>query len=327
MPSGSLVRRWGERVGLLLFGLLLAVLLLEAGMRLASRFVGERVDDSDEANRLTLLTLGDSHTYGVSITAQDAYPGQLAADLDLRAPGRYRVVNLGLPGMNSAEILARLPGWYARYRPHSAIVCVGVNNIWNDSETEPEQNAAGVRRWLSNLRVVRLARILRVNLQSRPTVSGGSERPELKRVQIDGATPLTEHYDAATGELLVRHRGKTRTRTVTLAEATARLAEDLEKMSQISQKWNVELVLLTYAAFPLPSREDLHEPPALMSDEMRDSGRRLGLPVIDVHDRFASLLADGGPRSRYFLTEKDGHPNAHGYAEIAALVAEHFEAR
>ena len=56
--------------------------------------------------------------------------------LDERAPGRYNVVNLGVPGSNSAEIVSRLPGWIARYRPFAVIVCVGspgyviMNAMW-----------------------------------------------------------------------------------------------------------------------------------------------------------------------------------------------------
>ena len=54
---------------------------------------------------------------------------------------------------------------------------------------------------------------------------------------------------------------------------------------------------------------------------MRTFGRENDVPVVDLRDRFGTLLAGTTPRAEYFATERDSHPNARGYAEIAALVA------
>jgi hypothetical protein len=107
----SFARRWGSRAGAVVFGLVLGIGLLEGGRRVAALSVGPRaLAPVAEGGQRTILCLGDSHTYGVLYTAEQSYPGHLQALLDLRAPSRYRVLNLGLPGMNSAEIAARLPG-------------------------------------------------------------------------------------------------------------------------------------------------------------------------------------------------------------------------
>jgi len=61
-----------------------------------------------------------------------------------------------------------------------------------------------------------------------------------------------------------------------------------------------------------------------MNQEMRSFSKKHGTPLVNTHDRFMELLADGGPRSNYFITETDDHPNAQGYSEIATLVADIF---
>lgn len=66
----------------------------------------------------------------------------------------------------------------------------------------------------------------------------------------------------------------------------------------------------------------------MMSEALRQFARLDELPLVDVHDRFLELLRDEAiPRSTYFLSETDAHPNPTGYAEIARLVADYFEPR
>ena len=161
----TLPGEWAARVGLIIFSLLLTCILLELALNFAAMFVDSR-PVSVSAGRGTILTLGDSHTYGVKTQPEESYPGQLQTLLDTRAPGRYNVVNLGVPGTNSAEIAARLPGWIDRYRPFAVIVCVGINNRWNYSDTQEVERLGKIGQWFADLRLVRLYHLLRLNLQS-----------------------------------------------------------------------------------------------------------------------------------------------------------------
>ena len=55
----------------------------------------------------------------------------------------------------------------------------------------------------------------------------------------------------------------------------------------------------------------------MMSEALRQFARLDELPLVDVHDRFLELLRDEAiPRSTYFLSETDAHPNPTGYAEL-----------
>lgn len=317
-------REWAARVGLMVFGVVLTCVLLELALNLGAMFVQSRPISVSEG-RGTILTLGDSHTYGVKTRPEESYPGQLQALLDERAPGRYNIVNLGVPGTNSAEIVAQLPAWIARFRPFAVIVCVGINNRWNYSNTQKVNRMGAVGKWLADLRLMRLYHLMSLNLQSAFYPPESAKRPELLRTQVDGEDARVEFRDASTGEIVMAHKGAP-SEVSYHKPALRRLRRDLERIRLIAEQRNVQLVLLTYSAFALPDTPGWGTP-TVMSQELREFSAMHDLPLVDPHDRFLDLLSGDVPRKTYFLNDLDDHPNPAGYAEIAALVADAFEPR
>ena len=92
----------------------------------------------------------------------------------------------------------------------------------------------------------------------------------------------------------------------------------------MTSRRGVRLVLLTYAGFRLPyKRSNLDEDTTLTNAEMRRFAEQYGVEVVDVRQRFLRLLRPGVPRSQFFLSEWESHPNAGGYHEITLqLVAD-----
>jgi lysophospholipase L1-like esterase len=310
---------WAGRVILSALGLLAALLLLELGLRVASRFYGFRPDSGPSGEgRQTILALGDSHTYGVFYSPEESYPGQLEALLELRAPNRYRVVNLGLPGMNSSEVATRLESWYLEYRPALAVLCVGVNNLWNNADTSPESSDGLLAGLVAKLRLARLARLLAFRLRTEPQ-NRPVERPRLRRVLLDQGRAGVEHRDADTGELVVRHRGNPHEPAVSMERARALLHRDLESILSMSEAMDVRLVLLTYPSFHLSI------PPSI-NEEIRGFSSTHGVSLVDAADRFRELLADP-PKAptELFHAARDSHPNPRGYSEMATLIADEIE--
>ena len=304
-------------------GLLLALVVLELSLRLGALVI--RLDPTPITRHGgTILALGDSHTYGMWVPPQDAYPGQLQALLDERAPGRYNVVNLGLPGMNSSEIITRLPRWIARFRPFAVVLSIGVNNRWNWSDTSDTRRFPAMMDWFADLRLTRLYNLASIKLGQILYKPEHAERPEIATTFFSGEDARVEHRETASGELLISHRG-TPLRGTHATPALRKLREDLEKIRLIAEQHHVRLVLLTYPAFDMPGRASGFTLPEVMSSIMRKFSARYDLPLVDTRDHFARLLAPGVPRAQYFASELDEHPNRSGYAEVARLVADTFE--
>jgi lysophospholipase L1-like esterase len=306
-----------------LLGLVLTLVLAEIGLRLASTLVGTRASEADPTRSRTILTLGDSHTYGVYFSAEESYPRRLEAQLAERAPGRYQVINLGLPGMNSSEIATRLPDWLEQYHPDIAIIGIGVNNIWNRSDTDL---GGRVSRLVDSLRVVRVARLIGARTESSPGENHPTERPELDRILLQGESKGVEHRDAESGELLIRHTGGFAQR-IPLAKSQAILNRDLTAILDTARQAATELVVLTYAEYPF------EEPLTIDQRNHRATNRTLrafartnDLWLVDVALRFRALLSQGRPPSRYFHVDRF-HLSPEGYAEVAPLVADLFEPR
>lgn len=57
---------------------------------------------------IRIVCLGDSSTFGMNVEEADTYPRQLAALLDEAQPGRFEVMNLGVPGYTSRQGLELL---------------------------------------------------------------------------------------------------------------------------------------------------------------------------------------------------------------------------
>jgi lysophospholipase L1-like esterase len=125
-----------------------ALVAIEIALQIAS-FTGrifvspDNVEAAGEGETV-ILAVGDSHTWGAAVDPEDSYPSQLQKTLELRFPNRsFRVVNLGIPGTNSAFVANRLERQILQIRPHLVILWVGINNLWNVLETE-SRGEAGV---------------------------------------------------------------------------------------------------------------------------------------------------------------------------------------
>lgn len=81
-------------------------------------------------NRPLILAIGDSLIAGYGLPAADSFPAQLQASLQTSFPD-VRVVNAGVSGDTTADVLRRLPRLLSALdqRPALAIVQVGPNDV------------------------------------------------------------------------------------------------------------------------------------------------------------------------------------------------------
>lgn len=126
-----------RRLAIACVGLVGAILVVEVALRAAG--VGARRGPGDP---FRIACIGDSYVAGSGGERDDAWPAQLERELSKRPGPRTEVVNLGIPGANSAQILQLLPVFLEVYEPDLALVLVGTNDGWNGAKPDREREEA-----------------------------------------------------------------------------------------------------------------------------------------------------------------------------------------
>lgn len=121
-----------QRALAFLLGAAALLLAAELGLRAVGALVARGpLKPPGSAARYTVLCLGDSFTAGREAPKGEDYPSQLARLLEARAPGRFRVINGGVQGQNTHQLLLSLPGDLEAVAPDAVLLLSGGANSWN----------------------------------------------------------------------------------------------------------------------------------------------------------------------------------------------------
>jgi len=278
-------------------GLVVGLVLAEIGLQFvgfaARHIMAREASGGADAAVVTILCVGDSHTYGLPLPEDESYPAQLEVALRALHPEQpFRVVNLGVPSLNSTFVANRLERQIFQLEPQLVIVWVGVNNLWNVVETrqwERPDRWRALRRVLMHLRLFRLASIAWFNStghQYDPGARGGWFEGEL---QPSGRLP---HGAAA-------------------PDPAPGLARDLERMTELTRSLEVPILFVGYPMFgQQPISEIIHV-----------TGARLGVGVVDSATAMRRALAEGHGIEALIDRRAGPHPSGllYGYVVQAML--------
>lgn len=126
---------------LILFGSVIAFLLAEILFRIGGVIVHRTMLQNNVVRNNAesiILCLGDSSTFGIGARNINkySYPAQLQKILDEKhSDKRFKVINQGVPGINSSQLLHRFSSNLLKYKPDTVIVQVGENDYWNLEES------------------------------------------------------------------------------------------------------------------------------------------------------------------------------------------------
>ena len=112
----------------------------------------------DQPERAGVVVLGDSHTYGVAVSRDEAWPHVLEASLG------QRVYNMAFPGMSPAQSLFQLTQALS-FKPHHIVVSVYFGNDFIDAfnaSQSPEISALAPPDLLRESRIKEAASPLRI---------------------------------------------------------------------------------------------------------------------------------------------------------------------
>ena len=305
-----------SRASLVLLGLLLGVVSVEGLFRAGAAVAALDLDLlEDPASREIILCVGDSHTWGKG----RGYPRRLATLFAERSP-KYLVVNLGVPGVNTAEIRKRWVGYLNHYEPAIIVVWAGINNAWNrahsdlwtEADAEPLSLADLVVEWS------RVARFLRV----------WSFQDELRASLEEGDVYVSpdDRWD---------RRQRARTRTFLGREdvyrpihSDAALPKDeISRVTELDLTWLIEkaasrgvpVVPITYA---LPGAHFL-----AANRGIRAAADKTGAPLVESRLGEERLRASFTGREEEIpdLYTKSVHPSQVNYEAIAEVAFEVVE--
>ncbi|MFC1514369.1 SGNH/GDSL hydrolase family protein [Candidatus Omnitrophota bacterium] len=146
-----------QRIGLITFGLLLSLLLLEIGLRIngilyLSLYSHPNVKNAD----FVILSIGDSTTFGFAVPPQSDYSSLLENMLNDHSDStKFRVINCGIPGQTSTSILRYIDHQMIRYKPDLVIALFGINDF-NEQLNKVAAIKHGLFGAITNLRIYKL---------------------------------------------------------------------------------------------------------------------------------------------------------------------------
>jgi hypothetical protein len=280
-----------RRAGLGLMAFLIFLCVTELGLAGLAQWrrsaVGTRwAADRSGADAITILCVGDSHTWGAPLPEEESYPSQLAGRLDRLYPERgFRVINAGYPGVNSAFVANRLETQMLRARPDLVIVWVGTNNRWNALETESWDEEGDGFDWdraLLRLKLYRLARVLWHD----------------QTLERDVRTHRINESDKQVGE--IERPVAPRPRRLSDEDVEPGIRHDMERMVGLSRSLGVPILFVTY---PLPQMAGPNR--AIVTH-----AARLGVPVLITANDLLRAMRDGHTRADLIVSAAGPHPTA-----------------
>jgi hypothetical protein len=233
------------------------------------------------ADAVTILVVGDSHAAGAGVPREDNLPSHLERMLAERHPGRtFRIVNLGLPGVNSPWVANRLERNIRLHNPDLIISWVGVNDIWNATETDAWGNSSwglAVRRLLLRSKLFRLATVIW----------------------------HTRGYDSDSRSEQIREASRHLAKPPD-AELSRGLGFDLERMAATARDHGVPIIFMNY---PVPYK--------VVNDTIRRTAARLRVPLVDALQDLSRAKGEGHDQTTLLHFVAGPHPTGLLYRYVA----------
>jgi tetratricopeptide (TPR) repeat protein len=153
---------FGQKAFLVFFGLLLGVIALEIGLRIGGFILSSLQEHKNrlslkQNNEYLIMCLGESTTAFGGISS---WPSQLEEILYERNKDiRFKVINKGIPGANSALVLSQLDKNIKKYNPNMIITMLGIND-GRDSIAYIDAPRVRTKLFFMNLRIYKLPKLL-----------------------------------------------------------------------------------------------------------------------------------------------------------------------
>lgn len=194
-----------SRLIVFLTGCIIFLLILEVSLRVVGSFYAglSEADTIDTAqtgkDRITILSIGDSVTFGIGADRGFSYPAQLEKLLNESESNiTYSVINRGWPAQNSAQLLMRLESWLKEFRPDIVTILIGAQNQANYFGYQEFLDKSGHKKrgfflqlhdWMDRIRIYKFFRLIVRDSQSKGKTDQTVAPSPYRTVEKVGAYP------------------------------------------------------------------------------------------------------------------------------------------
>lgn len=183
-----------QKIGLLILGFIAALVFLELLLRIfGGAYLLYRQGFNGSKNNIRsvyrILCLGDSFTLGVGAGKEEDYPAQLKNMLKKSKPQKYfEVINKGVGGYNSAEVLYYLDKNLDKYEPDLVILMIGTNDghntHLNDWALGQKEWYVKISSWITGLRIYKLINFVKLSISQFHNVQELNHEVDLRRSSV-----------------------------------------------------------------------------------------------------------------------------------------------
>ena len=154
-----------QKIALVIFGVFLSLILLEAGLRLGGFVI---LSLQELKNRASLMQRGEYRILCLGeSTTQGQYPPLLEETLNQRNIGiKFSVIDKGVNGTHTWAIVFRLESYLDTYHPDMVITMMGINDAGPHMPYEPVSDSKAIN-FLKSFRIYKLTRLLWLHIVSR----------------------------------------------------------------------------------------------------------------------------------------------------------------
>lgn len=306
-------------LGKILFSTLLTLLLLEVVFRFAGWAILSRMDSGGERGEIKILCLGDSFTYGVGAKRENSYPMQLQRILEKKDGCSAKVINRGIPGMNTSLIRENLEENLLKFNPDIVIVMAGVNNSWNQagvSGITGERNLTDyIKEVIYRLKTYKLARLFIYNIQFKRKYSKSTSslpaQYDFERSFKEKGQAFASRKTVSEGGIETTINYKPGNNPVNSGMFIMILKNDYKEINRIISRHGANLVIMTY-----PNKGVGHI--TALNSYLRDISRENENVLIDNENYFLKNISkEDYPK---YFQKTGGHPNDAGYGIMAKSV-------
>lgn len=219
---------------LILFSFLVAILIIEGGMRLFGwgyLYLQEKQNRLDLTNSqdIVIVTIGESTT---AFGGTNAWPNQLERLLNsLQNERIFHVINRGVPATNTNAILNRLPDYLEKYKPNFVLAMVGVNDNFTDKKALTTRSVSRRINWESEFQKMQVYKLIQWIWSVFNSRTKGNSEDELEATSPGGQSRLV--YGNLSNDLRERYSSQT--------------ISNLNSMVTVSQRAGARLIFVQYA--------------------------------------------------------------------------------